>query len=724
MAATCAVALRNRAGPGLVAIYLDWATLVAARTCGGRRGAGRFVRRLPLVLHCAAAWGALTRHVVAVGQMLQSALLVHVTGGRIETHFHVFGSLALLAFYRDWRVLITATVVTFADHLSLGFWFPLSVYGAEEATIWRSLEHAFWVIFEVIFLSISCGTGIRELSVIATRQAELEQGKDELESRVEERTESLSKEVAERRQIQEALANQTRVLQSILDNMGEAVVVADVNAKFVLVNPAADRLVGVPHLSSDWSEWPAKFGAFLPDRVTPFPAESIPLIRAVRGDACEEVEIFLRNPGRPDGIFVVCNAQPIRDEQGILTGGVVVFHDLTERKLAEEALAERARLSGLTADVALALTRSDDSFTVLRCSCEAVVRHLDAEFVRIWVLNENEHVLELQASAGIYAHVNGSQSRVPLGHNLIGKIGQERKPHLTDDFEIIAHDTNGEWSPRDGRTAFAGYPLIVGERLLGVMATYGSKHLTNAVVNALAGVADNVALGIERFEARQRLARAKDEKIMAEAANRAKNEFLSRMSHELRTPLNAILGFGQILEMDELVEGQRECVEQINRGGKHLLGLINEVLDIARIEAGHMDISSEPVRVAEVFREALELVRPLGCGKNIRFRDDLDADKNQSVVADIQKLKQVLLNLLANAIKYNRDQGEVRIWCDESGPGRLRLGVSDTGQGIAAEKLGRLFTPFDRLGVEQGGTEGSGLGLALSKALVELMGGH
>ena len=122
-----------------------------------------------------------TRHMIAIGQMLQSALLVHVTGGRIETHFHVFGSLALLAFYRDWPVLLTASAVVYFDHLALGFWFPLSVYGVWEATIWRSLEHAFWVLFEVSFLTLSCRTGILELRAIAEREAQLEEATADLQ---------------------------------------------------------------------------------------------------------------------------------------------------------------------------------------------------------------------------------------------------------------------------------------------------------------------------------------------------------------------------------------------------------------------------------------------------------------------------------------------------------------------------------------------------------------
>jgi PAS domain S-box-containing protein len=212
-------------------------------------------------------------------------------------------------------------------------------------------------------------------------------------------------------------------------------------------------------------------------------------------------------------------------------------------------------------------------------------------------------------------------------------------------------------------------------------------------------------------------------KSVAEEANHAKSEFLSRMSHELRTPLNAILGFGQLLELDELSSDQRESVDQIKRGGRHLLNLINEVLDIARIEAGRMDISLEPVRIEEVIGEVLELVQPLGARREIRFRLDLAGATGVFVLADNTKLKQVLLNLISNGVKYNRERGELCLSCAFVPPRRFRLTVGDTGRGIPADKLSRLFTPFDRLGAEQSGVEGSGLGLALSKRLVELMGG-
>jgi signal transduction histidine kinase len=209
----------------------------------------------------------------------------------------------------------------------------------------------------------------------------------------------------------------------------------------------------------------------------------------------------------------------------------------------------------------------------------------------------------------------------------------------------------------------------------------------------------------------------------ADRANRAKSEFLSRMSHELRTPLNAILGFGQLLEIDELGPEQLDGVRQILGGGRHLLDLINEVLDISRIEAGRMSLSIEPVPVAQILHEALDLVRPLVDQRGIRLEMPPQGLCERHVRADRQRLKQIVLNLLSNAVKYNRREGTVAISCRETSRPGLRIEVRDTGHGIPPDKLERLFTPFDRLGAEESTEEGTGLGLALAKKLAEVMGG-
>jgi len=224
----------------------------------------------------------------------------------------------------------------------------------------------------------------------------------------------------------------------------------------------------------------------------------------------------------------------------------------------------------------------------------------------------------------------------------------------------------------------------------------------------------------ERKRSEQAMSIARRE---AERANRAKSEFLSRMSHDLRTPLNAVLGFAQLLDMDNLTADQRESVTQILEAGRHLLNLMNEVLDISRIESGNLSLSSEPVSVPEIVDQMVKLMRPLGAPRHIDVQALPSAERDLYVRADRQRLNQILLNLMSNAIKYNRDGGRVTVSCEDAGEGRLRLSVTDTGAGIRPEKLALLFTPFERLGADQTGIEGTGLGLALSRGLAEAMGG-
>ena len=224
----------------------------------------------------------------------------------------------------------------------------------------------------------------------------------------------------------------------------------------------------------------------------------------------------------------------------------------------------------------------------------------------------------------------------------------------------------------------------------------------------------------ERRLAEDELLKAKER---AEKANRAKSAFLSRMSHELRTPLNAIIGFAQLLELEDLSPIERESTEHILKAGRHLTDLINEVLDIARIESGRQNLSPEPVQVRRVLEDTWSLIRPLGTERNIQLKGLVPDECSTYVIADLQKLKQVLLNLMSNAIKYNHDGGTVTLFCTEVRDGILRISIGDTGPGIDIDNRERIFEPFERLGAEATDTEGSGIGLALSKALVGAMGG-
>ncbi|MHB8594950.1 MAG: hybrid sensor histidine kinase/response regulator, partial [Acidimicrobiales bacterium] len=211
--------------------------------------------------------------------------------------------------------------------------------------------------------------------------------------------------------------------------------------------------------------------------------------------------------------------------------------------------------------------------------------------------------------------------------------------------------------------------------------------------------------------------------VAAEQASKAKSAFLSRMSHELRTPLNSVLGFAQLLDMDELDEQQHGSVRHILRAGQHLLNLIDEVLDIARIESGRLDLAVEAVPVVGVVRDAVDLTSPLATDRGVEITVELGAcPAHAHVLADRRRLMQVLLNLLSNGVKYNEYGGTVVVSVEPADE-RIRITVADTGPGIDPDDLGRVFEPFDRLGAERSGVEGTGVGLTLSKHLVDEMGG-
>lgn len=214
-----------------------------------------------------------------------------------------------------------------------------------------------------------------------------------------------------------------------------------------------------------------------------------------------------------------------------------------------------------------------------------------------------------------------------------------------------------------------------------------------------------------------------DAKKDAESANLAKSEFISRMSHELRTPLNAILGFGQILEMtaDDFTEKQKGNIKEILDAGEHLLKLINDVLDLAKIESGKLEINIQATHVDDILQQCTHLIMPQLEECHIELIDNI-SNKGHVVHADPTRLKQVLLNLLSNAIKYNCRMGQISLNSNITDTQRLRIMVSDTGEGIAEEELIRLFSPYERLHASKG-IQGTGIGLSISKQIIELMGG-
>ncbi|HLM68800.1 MAG TPA: PAS domain S-box protein, partial [Longimicrobium sp.] len=350
-----------------------------------------------------------------------------------------------------------------------------------------------------------------------------------------------------------------------------------------------------------------------------------------------------------------------------------------------------------------------------RKEAEDAVRRSESHFRRM-IENAQDNIVIIDP-AGVMTYQSPSILRV-LGYTPEELVGRSAFEFIhPDDVELLAAEM---------RRTF-GEPGYVGQAEYRFRHADGSWRYLEALGQTLSpdspdeGVVANIRDVTERRRGEEALRRATAE---AEAANRAKSEFLSRMSHELRTPMNSILGFAQLLQRAPLGPDHQRGVQHILTAGRHLLRLINEVLDIARIESGRQQLSLEPVRLDGVLQDALALSRPLAAQASVSLCAPEMPGAALFVRADRQRLVQVLLNLLSNAIKYNRPGGSVRVeWERLADGGGVRLRVRDTGRGIAAGQRDKLFVPFARLGAEYTEVEGTGLGLALSRRLMEAMGG-
>jgi PAS domain S-box-containing protein len=439
----------------------------------------------------------------------------------------------------------------------------------------------------------------------------------------------------------------------------------------------------------------------------------------------------------------------VRDTTGRPIRFVGTRIDITERKAAEDALraaeeeaAERARMAEMGRDVGIALSQGNTLQEILQLCTVALVRHLDVSFARIWTLDPEADVLVLQASAGQYTHIDGPHSRVPVGQFKIGLIARERRPHLTND---VLHDpriSDPEWARHEGMIAFAGYPLLIEDRLMGVLAMFARRALSPAVLQVLRSVADGIALGIERKRQEAELLRAKE---AAEVANRAKSDFLAHVSHEVRTPLNAILGMNELVLDTQLTGQQRKYLTVVHSSADALLEMIDDLLDFSKIEAGKLELDQAFFSLRAVVNDTLRSLALRAHHKGIELVGHIHSEVPDEFVGDVGRLRQVLTNLVGNAIKFT-EHGEVVVnvemvsseWSPNPGvatPGltthhsppttHLRFTVSDTGIGIPREKQQRIFDAFEQ--ADSSTTRrygGTGLGLSIASRLVGLMGGR
>jgi PAS domain S-box-containing protein len=468
-------------------------------------------------------------------------------------------------------------------------------------------------------------------------------------------------------------------------------------------------------------------------------------LRAYLAGETTEYSVEFRARHR-DGSFrwMLSRGVAVRDPAGRPVRFVGTRIDITERKGAEDALraaeeeaAERARMAEMGRDVGIALSRGNTLQEILQPCAEALVQHLDVAFARIWTLDPEEDVLVLQTSAGQYTHIDGPHSRVPIGQFKIGLIAQERQPHLTNDVRHDPRISDPEWARREGMIAFAGYPLLIEDRLMGVLAMFARRALSPDVLQVLRSVADSIALGIEHKRQEAELRRAKE---AAEVANRAKSEFLAHVSHEIRTPLNAILGMNELALDTLLTDQQRKYLTVVQSAAEALLLVIDDLLDFSKIEAGKLELDRATFSLRAALNDTLRSLALRAHRKGLELVGHIHPEVPDSYVGDAGRLRQVLTNLVGNAIKFT-EKGEVVLEVEmlaegngsgqgepldpESPPCTLLFAVRDTGIGIPREKQQKIFEAFEQ--ADSSTTRrygGTGLGLSIASRLVGLMGGQ
>jgi PAS domain S-box-containing protein len=414
-----------------------------------------------------------------------------------------------------------------------------------------------------------------------------------------------------------------------------------------------------------------------------------------------------------------------------IVGGTMVFsQDISARKEAAAIQARLNRALRLLKECSVTILRAEDEQKLLDDVCRLFVEI--GGYVMAWVgaaVEDPEKSIRILARSGYEeGYLDGIRlswdgtvdiGRGPTGTALRTGLTQINQNHVTNPAVAPWRSSAG----RRGYRASIALPLRHQHFSIGVLTTYAAEPnvFTPDEVELLQELADTVAFGVQSLRTRR-------QRDAAVAATQAKSDFLSSMSHELRTPLNAILGFAQLLQNSpsaSLTERQAGYVEHIRKGGRHLLQLINEILDLARIETGRLSLSPEAVEIRPLLQEVLSATRAYAGSTAIQVEDWRIAPTiPEWVLSDRLRLKQVLLNLTSNAVKYNSPSGAVRLEIAASGEGHVRFAVADDGPGIDESKRHYLFEPFHRLGAEATDIEGTGVGLTISKQLVEAMGGR
>lgn len=589
---------------------------------------------------------AFTRHVIAICQMLFSALLIHLMGGRIETHFHVFGSLAFLAFYRDWKVICTATIMVLIDHITRGIMIPESVYGVLVSNPWRSIEHAVWVVFEDIILFNSCSRGLAELKEVATQRARIEE------------TNSQIQELAELRA--EKLASSEQKLATVMDTVLDAFVMTDVNGTVTSWNKQAEKIFGWSATEAIGSNL-ATFISLPPHTVTGYSRVAMLMMDEKREFAKKRTELIAFHKNGHEIPIEITLTPHASDDTYIFSAFI---RDITEKRNSEMMAKQLASIVNSSEDAIIG-ENIDGTITSWSPGAEKMYGYKANEMIgaNIRLIIPADHMKEFDEIT----------RRIACGESI-------------NDYETVR-------VRRDGEVIEISQAISPMKNELGA-------------IQGISVIARDIT---HRKEVEKRI-----------------NEFYSTVSHELRTPLTSIRG-ALSLVADEIVERDSdEAMEMIRiarNSSERLVNIINDILDLRKIEAGKLELHLEKVDAQTLVTRGVELMDGMARTAGVKLSNNVA--KNLQFNADPSRVLQVLTNLLSNAIKYSESGDLVNITVEENEFGNARFCVTDEGPGIPLEHQHKLFGKFQQIdSSDTRPKEGTGLGLAICKAIVTQHGGE